>query len=60
MNLVISIELDEKKGRHKGKYIVNIKEEGKGSSGGFLMYFGVYDSVVFDNKLWKAAAEELK
>lgn len=52
MNLVISIKCD-KKGKYKGKYVVNIKEEGKGSSGGFVKYHGIYDSIEFNDRLWE-------
>lgn len=57
MKLVISIKCD-RKGRYKDKYVVNVKEEGKGSSGAFVKYHGVYDEVEFNNKLWEAEGDK--
>lgn len=53
MKLVISIKRS-KKGRHKDNFVVNIKEEGKGASGGFIKYYGIYNDIEFNDNVWNA------
>ena len=54
--LIISIKIPVK-GKDKGKFKVNIKEEGTNAHG-FILYAGTYSKIEFNNKLWQAAGDK--